>query len=212
MKKLKRIFLILMMEIFLIGGFATSKMVYAAVNDQVYLKAVHIRKGGWGYSQGEDIEGNLKYNIEKIKQYVAPQSNTEINGNPVLYCIKAGIGFGAGENTVSIEESPDTTTYVELGNFRETSTLANVNSTYGNYLTTENYYRLIWLLDNLYTGIGEANETKKSNFLTTTGGLEPKSIYATKASERADLAIPSPEASFTWNDILNDDDIDVVQQ
>ena len=63
MKKIRRILLSLMLSSFIIGGIVATTISYAAIDDEVYLKAEHLRKEGWGYSLGEDGEGDPINNI-----------------------------------------------------------------------------------------------------------------------------------------------------
>ena len=218
MKKLAKILLVLITTVFVLGGLAS-----ATVSNAAYLKAVHIRRGGWGYSLGDTGTGNLINNIEKVKEMTSENGSTEKASLPLYYCIKAGVGFGAGNNTEpgSHSDSAFTTTYTERGSFLTGNASENknglqlVNGDNGNYLTEEAYYKLIYLIDNLYTDIGKNDKAGKQeflrkaiNYLKSKGKLHIHSETFNPMSSQLTSQLESTSDLF----ILTDDDIDVVQQ
>ncbi len=171
MKRLKSILLISIVTIFMLGLLGTANKVNAESAGPIYLGIIALRNSGYGYMQSEK-------KVWKIAQYDS-LSDTTADTSDLIYCIKAGAGFGSQDSTTAIKA------YNQRFNLKDTST---ISSPYIDVLPTgENYNKLIWMMDHIYTGIGQNNETARNEYL--------KNVIPTESYE-----------------LLTDDDIDVIQQ
>ncbi len=171
MKRLKSILLISIVTIFMLGLLGTANKVNAESAGPIYLGIIALRNSGYGYMQSEK-------KVWKIAQYDS-LSDTTADTSDLIYCIKAGAGFGSQDSTTAIKA------YNQRFNLKDTST---ISSPYIDVLPTgENYNKLIWMMDHIYTGIGQNNETARTEYL--------KNVIPTESYE-----------------LLTDDDIDVIQQ
>ena len=171
MKRLKSILLISIVTIFMLGLLGTANKVNAESAGPIYLGIIALRNSGYGYMQSEK-------KVWKIAQYDS-LSDTTADTSDLIYCIKAGAGFGSQDSTTAIKA------YNQRFNLKDTST---ISSPYIDVLPTgENYNKLIWMMDHIYTGIGQDNATTRNEYL--------KNVIPTESYE-----------------LLKDDDIDVIQQ
>ena len=171
MKKLKKFLLSVLIGIFAITLFSSANVVRAESAGPIYLGIVSLRKSGYGYTQ------NGK-KVWKIAQY-SSQDDTVADTSKLIYCIKAGAGFGSETSTVDVRA------YTQKFDLKKVSEIAEP---YSNQIPSgTNYNKLMWLLDNIYTGIGENNATAREAYLSS---KIPTEFY----------------------ELLTDDDIDVIQQ
>ena len=171
MKKLKKIILSTLIGTLMITAFSTLNIVKAESAGPIYLGIVSLRKSGYGYKQNDK-------KVWKIAQYNST-SDTVANTDKLIYCIKAGAGFGSENSSVDIRE------YNQKFDLRDVS---SITEPYSNPLPTgENYNKLMWVIDNMYTKIGEDNTTAREEFLKA---KIPNEFY----------------------ELLTDDDMDVIQQ
>ena len=171
MKKLKKIILSTLIGTLMFTAFSAVNIVKAESAGPIYLGIVSLRKSGYGYKQNDK-------KVWKIAQYNST-SDTVANTDKLIYCIKAGAGFGSENSSVDIRE------YNQKFDLRDVS---SITEPYSNPLPTgENYNKLMWVIDNMYTKIGEDNATEREAFLST---KIPNEFY----------------------ELLTDDDIDVIQQ
>ena len=183
MRRLKNVAIILMLTIFMLG--IVSQLNVVKADGTKYLGIKKLRQSGYAYKQSDKV-------VWKITEYGENTNNsTEVTPQPgLIYCIKAGAGFGDPNN----DNGNAKKTYIEIGNLKSDTFV----SPYLEVLPTgESYSKLLWVLDNIYTGIGENNETKRNAYLAN--------VYSEIGQENGTLA---------YGDylLLNDDDIDVVQQ
>ena len=171
MKKLKKIILSTLIGTLMFTVFSAVNIVKAESAGPIYLGIVSLRKSGYGYKQNDK-------KVWKIAQYNST-SDTVANTDKLIYCIKAGAGFGSENSSVDIRE------YNQKFDLRDVS---SITEPYSNPLPTgENYNKLMWVIDNMYTKIGEDNATEREAFLNT-------------------------KISNEFYELLTDDDIDVIQQ
>lgn len=171
MKKLKKIILSTLIGTLMFTAFSAVNIVKAESAGPIYLGIVSLRKSGYGYKQNDK-------KVWKIAQYNST-SDTVANTDKLIYCIKAGAGFGSENSSVDIRE------YNQKFDLRDVS---SITEPYSNPLPTgENYNKLMWVIDNMYTKIGEDNATEREAFLNT-------------------------KISNEFYELLTDDDIDVIQQ
>ena len=171
MRKLKKIILSTLIGTLMITAFSTLNIVKAESAGPIYLGIVSLRKSGYGYKQNDK-------KVWKIAQYNST-SDTVANTDKLIYCIKAGAGFGSENSSVDIRE------YNQKFDLRDVS---SITEPYSNPLPTgENYNKLMWVIDNMYTKIGEDNTTAREEFLKA---KIPNEFY----------------------ELLTDDDMDVIQQ
>ena len=171
MKKLKKLLLVLLIVTFAFMGLSRTNIVKAESAGPIYLGIISLRNSGYGYKQ------NGK-KVWKIAQYESLDGVTPDTGK-LIYCIKAGVGFGSENSQTTIKN------YSQKFNLKNASSIASPYS--NNVPTGENYNKLMWVIDHLYTGIGSDNSTSRENFLSS---VIPDEFY----------------------ELLTDDDIDVVQQ
>ena len=175
MKVLRKFLVILTAMIISILAFSCLNKTNAEPGGPIYLGIVSLRSSGYGYRQGGK-------QVWKIASYNSPSGGTA-DLSQMIYCIKAGPGFGSSDmSTGGVEKI---STYNQKFNLKD---LNSIESPYRDVLPTgENYNKLMWVLDHLYIIPEDGNETDKNNFL--------KSVIST---ERYDL--------------LTNDEIDVIQQ
>ena len=176
MRKLKNVAIILMLTIFMLGIVSQINIVKA--DDTKILGIIKLRNG-YAYKQSDKF-------VWKIGEYDSLEDESADTSN-LIYCIRAGAGFGSDEyiNTKK--------TYIEVGNLKA----GNISTPYSSVLQSgENYNKLLWVLDNIYTEIGANDATKREAYLAS---IIPQS----------DGSQPTIYGDYTT---LTDDDIDVVQQ
>ena len=171
MRKLKRVILSAIIAVLALGTFCNLNIVKAENAGPIYLGIVSLRKSGYGYTQnGKKVWKIAKYNS---------QEDTVANTDKLIYCIKAGAGFGSENSSVDIRA------YNQKFNLRNRQAIP---APYSNQIPSgQNYNKLMWILDNMYTKIGENNEQEREEYLK--------------------LRIPDE-----FYELLTDDDIDVIQQ
>ena len=171
MKKIKKIILSILIGIFALTMFSNANVVRAESAGPIYLGIVSLRQSGYGYTQ------NGK-KVWKIAQYES-EDDTVADTSKLIYCIKAGAGFGSENSTVDIRP------YNQRFDLRK---INQISEPYSNQLPSgENYNKLMWLLDHIYTGIGDNNSEARNEYLQN---KIPNEFY----------------------ELLTDDDIDVIQQ
>ena len=180
MKKFKKILLSLALGTLVIAGLSNVNVVRAESAGPLYLgigirnasgKVLNIRDSGYGYEQGEK-------KVWKINTYDNTSDLTADTSN-LIYCIKAGAGFGTATGDNEIKP------YTQRFNLKDSS---SITTPYNSALPQgTNYNKLLWIIDHIYTQIGNNDATARNTFLSN--------------------VIPSERY-----ELLNDDDVDVVQQ
>ena len=182
MKKLKNVILVLVLSIIMMSIIGIGNKVNAESAGPLYLGIVKLRQSGYGYQLSPDTN---KKSVFKIGEYDS-LDDTTIDLSKLIYCIKAGAGFGSDESTITAK------VYNQRFNLKAPS---SIESPYSNVLQTgENFNKLLWVLDNLYTEIGSNNAESRNAYLQR--------------------VIPEANGSPVYGDyeLLTDDDIDVIQQ
>ena len=175
MKTLKNFLVILISMIMFLLALSGLNNVSAEPGGPIYLGLVSLRSSGYGYKQGGK-------QVWKIAQYDNPSGGTA-DLSQMIYCIKAGPGFGSTD--MSTGGTVKISTYNQKFNLKD---LNSIESPYRDVLPTgENYNKLMWVLDHMYIIPQDGNETDKNNFL--------KSVI--------------PDERY---DLLTNDEIDVIQQ
>ena len=175
MKLLKRILILIIAVIISIITFSGVNKTNAESAGPIYLGLETFRSSGYGYRQGGK-------KVWKIAQYNSPSGGTG-DISQMIYCIKAGPGFGSSD--MSSGNGLKISTYNQKFNLKD---LSSIGSPYRNVLPTgTNYNKLMWVLDHMYIIPENGDETAKNNFLRS--------------------VIPNERYS-----LLTNDDIDVVQQ
>ena len=144
MSKLKKIIAILVITIFMIGFLSSLNVVKAA--DQVNLGIIAYRMGG------EDFYANDKQgtHIFKVVEFNGTEgTSTAVLNDNVYYCIKFGQGFG-GSNT-------NPKVYNDVGDLKNKSSIASTYANQIEWLNTNRYSAIMWLVDNMYLGVSKAN-------------------------------------------------------
>ena len=175
MKVIKKFLIILTIMLISVIAFSGANKTNAEPASPIYLGLETFRSSGYGYKQSGK-------KVWKIAQY---DSTSDPTGDisQMIYCIKAGPGFGSTD--MSSGNEVKISTYDQKFNLKD---LNSIGSPYKNVLPTgTNYNKLMWVLDHMYIIPEDGNETDKNNFL--------KSV------------IPNERYS-----LLTNDDIDVVQQ
>ena len=175
MMLLKRILILIIAVIISIITFSGVNKTNAESAGPIYLGLETFRSSGYGYRQGGK-------KVWKIAQYNSPSGGTG-DISQMIYCIKAGPGFGSSD--MSSGNNIKISTYNQKFNLKD---LSSIGSPYRNVLPTgTNYNKLMWVLDHMYIIPENGDETAKNNFLRS--------------------VIPNERYS-----LLTNDDIDVVQQ
>ena len=175
MKLLKRILILIIAFIISIITFSGVNKTNAESAGPIYLGLETFRSSGYGYRQGGK-------KVWKIAQYNSASGGTG-DISQMIYCIKAGPGFGSSD--MSSGNNIKISTYNQKFNLKD---LSSIGSPYRNVLPTgTNYNKLMWVLDHMYIIPENGDETAKNNFLRS--------------------VIPTERYS-----LLTNDDIDVVQQ
>ena len=175
MMLLKRILILIIAVIISIITFSGVNKTNAESAGPIYLGLETFRSSGYGYRQGGK-------KVWKIAQYNSPSGGTG-DISQMIYCIKAGPGFGSSD--MSSGNGVKISTYNQKFNLKD---LSSIGSPYRNVLPTgTNYNKLMWVLDHMYIIPENGDETAKNNFLRS--------------------VIPNERYS-----LLTNDDIDVVQQ
>ena len=175
MKLLKRILILIIAVIISIITFSGVNKTNAESAGPIYLGLETFRSSGYGYRQGGK-------KVWKIAQYNSASGGAG-DISQMIYCIKAGPGFGSSD--MSSGNNIKISTYNQKFNLKD---LSSIGSPYRNVLPTgTNYNKLMWVLDHMYIIPENGDETAKNNFLRS--------------------VIPNERYS-----LLTNDDIDVVQQ
>lgn len=139
MKKLKKLFITLIIACLVIIAFGEISNVKAESAGPMYLGIVSLRRSGYGYTQSGK-------KVWKIAQYTSTNEQEVPDKNKTIYCIKAGPGFGSTDMMTG--GIPKISTYTQKFNLKD---LTSIPSPYKDVLPTgENYNKLMWLLDNIY--------------------------------------------------------------
>ena len=175
MKTIKKFLIILTVMVISLITFSGFNKLNAEPGGPIYLGLETFRSSGYGYRQGGK-------KVWKIAQYDSPSDPTG-DISQMIYCIKAGPGFGSSD--MSSGNNIKISTYNQKFNLKD---LSSIGSPYRDVLPTgENYNKLMWVLDHMYIIPENGDETAKNNFLRS--------------------VIPNERYS-----LLTNDDIDVVQQ
>ena len=175
MKTIKKFLIILTVMVISLITFSGFNKLNAEPGGPIYLGLETFRSSGYGYRQGGK-------KVWKIAQYDSPSDPTG-DISQMIYCIKAGPGFGSSD--MSSGNNIKISTYNQKFNLKD---LSSIGSPYRNVLPTgTNYNKLMWVLDHMYIIPENGDETAKNNFLRS--------------------VIPNERYS-----LLTNDDIDVVQQ
>ncbi len=125
------------------------------------------------YTSGRKNNGN-KLPIIKIVEYDNQNGNTQKNNNEAIYCLKDGVGFGAGGSQPIVH-------YTEYFDLRNPN---SIDSTYKSALpTNNNYNKLMWILDNICI----PEDSKSVNTLLEKAEATDFTEYVTDAEEQKDI-------------------------
>ena len=212
MSKLRKIIAVLVITIFMIGFLGSLNVVKAA--DQKNLGIIAYRRGG------EDFWANNKdgTHIFKIVEFTGTDStSTAILNNDVYYCLKFGQGFG-GTN-------PLPKVYNDVGNLKDKTTIASTYANQLEWLNTNRYSSVMWLVDNMYIGVSAvntSNQTEREAYLNNVRGELQRIVSQRFANMPLELDVFEQlvinSNGVYWTNTCNqlvalsNDEIDAVQQ
>ena len=193
MKTVKRFLITLIAIITALITFSAYSKTNAESTNPIYLGLVSLRSSGYGYTQGGK-------KVWKIAKYNSASGGTA-DKTQMIYCIKAGPGFGSAD--MSSGGAVQIRTYNQKFNLKD---LNSIGSPYKNVLPTgQNYNKLMWVLDHMYIINNYQDETAKNNFLKS---VIPEERYSLLTVDEVDviqqLAIwyfTNPSGEYHYNDI-----------
>ena len=193
MKTLKKFLVLIIAMIISILAFSGVNKTNAEPGGPIYLGLVSLRSSGYGYTQGGK-------KVWKIAKYNSPSGGTA-DLSQMIYCIKAGPGFGSSD--MSTGGAVKISTYNQKFNLKD---LSSIGSPYRDVLPTgQNYNKLMWVLDHMYIINNYQDETAKNNFLKS---VIPEERYSLLTVDEVDviqqLAIwyfTNPSGEYHYNDI-----------